>query len=337
MMQGLLRNAKEQCFKYIEGMAFVPAALLAVVVLVAIIHRSLVAQLNAPPGLLLLITTILALLVLFSTGHFIYTFTRDMEPRRSDNDRASTAPQLRAVFIYGYIFMFTALGVCAAPFFVSVNNSSETSFPAGIVVGCRSNDCATDQEQETHWFLHIGSSISIPRAVEPNAPTNGNSEDADGIASLVVIEGGLAVPLYIVLLALMGGAVSMIRRVPEYQKQAAAQVNGNDTDKAPPINAIRARELVVFQIMQMFTAPLIAVTAFAVFKPDTIAAGTLFGFLSGFSSETILLRLRKAADAMSGRTQNDTPTDAGGRAETIQGQPPEPQGDRDGQTNDGSH
>ena len=31
------------------------------------------------------------------------------------------------------------------------------------------------------------------------------------------INGGLVVPLYVVVLALFGGAISMTRRVPEYQ------------------------------------------------------------------------------------------------------------------------
>ena len=34
------------------------------------------------------------------------------------------------------------------------------------------------------------------------------------------INGGLVVPLYVVVLALFGGAISMTRRVPEYQRRA---------------------------------------------------------------------------------------------------------------------
>ena len=160
------------------------------------------------------------------------------------------------------------------------------------MAACRSAECNDAEDQEPQWFLHIGSSVYRPHCKDHQA---------------AVLKGGLAVPLYVVFLGLMGGAISMIRRVPEYQKRATKQYRavwekrGKDLKPGEecPITPVRARELVIFQIMQMFTAPLIAVTAYAVFTPAEIGAGGLLSFLSGFASETILKRLRKAADALS--------------------------------------
>jgi len=110
---------------------------------------------------------------------------------------------------------------------------------------------------------------------------------------------GLVVPLYVVVLAVFGGAVGMSRRVPEIQRWAAASAKTDDREHA--ISPIVARERVVFQIMQVLAAPLIAITAFAAFEPDTMTAAVLIGFASGFASESILMKLRQASNAVVGQ------------------------------------
>jgi hypothetical protein len=50
----------------------------------------------------------------------------------------------------------------------------------------------------------------------------------------------------------------------------------------------RARELLVFQIMQFVSAPLIAITAYYMVKPSNPTISAVLGFASGFASETIL-------------------------------------------------
>lgn len=67
---------------------------------------------------------------------------------------------------------------------------------------------------------------------------------------------GLVVPLYVVVLAIIGGAVGMTRRLPEIQRRAAHSVQGKQDGDA--ISPIEAREMVVFQIMQILAAPLVA-------------------------------------------------------------------------------
>lgn len=111
---------------------------------------------------------------------------------------------------------------------------------------------------------------------------------------------GLAVPLYVIVLSLFGSAVGLMRRLPEIQK--AATKENNDA-----ISPVHARERVVFQIMQTFAAPLIAMAAFAGIEPSTSAAAALIGFLSGFSSEAVLKKIRQASDAAIGQTPNPAP------------------------------
>ena len=123
---------------------------------------------------------------------------------------------------------------------------------------------------------------------------------ANGVVSKQYeLRGGLVVPLYVVVLSLMGAAVGMSRRLPEIQRQAAHSVQSSGKGISP----IVARERVVFQIMQVLAAPLIAVTAFAALEPDTFTAAVLIGFISGFASEVVLVKLRQASEALGRSTR----------------------------------
>jgi hypothetical protein len=97
--------------------------------------------------------------------------------------------------------------------------------------------------------------------------------------------GGVVVPLYFVIISLMGGLVSMMRRVPEYQRRIVSTCPEH-------ISCERAREYLVFQIMQVLSAPLIAITAYYAFEPTSRAASIALAFITGFSSELILLYVR---------------------------------------------
>jgi hypothetical protein len=111
------------------------------------------------------------------------------------------------------------------------------------------------------------------------------------------MRGGIAVPLYFLVLALMGGAVSLARRIPEIQKRADPSFVS--TDSQQKLTPSEAREYVVFQIMQFVAAPIIAVTAYYLVNPATQAMFVTLGFVSGFASEPILLLIRGAAEKVS--------------------------------------
>ncbi|WP_081921095.1 carboxypeptidase-like regulatory domain-containing protein [Paraburkholderia terrae] len=111
-----------------------------------------------------------------------------------------------------------------------------------------------------------------------------------------IVQGGFVVPFYVVLLALVGGAVSLARRIPEYQKRSA--VGYVPTQKQSILTSIQVREVVVFQIMQLVSAPFIAVVAFYAIAPNTMSSAIGLAFLSGFSSELILLQIRGVIEGL---------------------------------------
>jgi hypothetical protein len=119
------------------------------------------------------------------------------------------------------------------------------------------------------------------------------------------IQGGLVVPLYIVVIALLGGAVSMMRRVPIIQRRVwdwfklrEYQQAGIESDqKLPvcmpdgPLKPEEARECLIFQMMQVVSGPLIAIMAYYFLTPHFPAFpfSVSLAFVSGYASETILV------------------------------------------------
>ena len=128
-------------------------------------------------------------------------------------------------------------------------------------------------------------SRTADRVAAPATPVPAEPSILPGDEDLNVIQGGLVVPLYVVLLSFMGAAVSMTRRVPEYQRRLSL--------RDPELMSYdQARETLVFQVMQVFSAPLIAVTMYYLVDPGSRASTIVLAFASGFSSETILLAIR---------------------------------------------
>lgn len=109
---------------------------------------------------------------------------------------------------------------------------------------------------------------------------------------IVIVHGGLVVPWYFIALAIMGAAVSLARKVPEYQRRA---ISGTDAMDGPT-----AREYLEFEVLQVLSAPLIALAAYNLVTPTSIATSVALGFSSGFSSEAILLAVRKVLDGIVG-------------------------------------
>ena len=106
----------------------------------------------------------------------------------------------------------------------------------------------------------------------------------------VEVIGGVAVPLFVVVLALIGGAVSISRRIPEFQRRNDR--NYVPTADEPSMPAFRVREAVVFQIMQLVSAPFLAIATLQVIEPNNLASASTLAFATGFFSETILYMIR---------------------------------------------
>jgi hypothetical protein len=125
----------------------------------------------------------------------------------------------------------------------------------------------------------------------------------------VIIHGGLAIPWYFLMLAVMGAGVSMARRVPEYQRRV--QLSSNDKESLSPS---LAREQLVFQVLQVGSAPLIAITAYNALTPGSRAVSVALAFVSGFSSESVLLAIRALADKISPKQEEAQPRVTNGQA-----------------------
>lgn len=234
--------------------------------------------------------------------HFVHCFTRNLPA--SD---VKLSKELRAIFVYGYSIQADAIGVSLAPFAVEEESTSSQFSWAGVVYGCLHTDRSHGSElihcgdnlTGMQWLVHVGSRTDD---IHASNGVNFNSEESvDDVAHRSTrLSGGLVIPLYVIVLAFIGSAVGMARRLPEIQRRAANSTESTKCKDA--ITPIKAREMIVFQIMQVLTAPLIAIVGFSAFEPDTVATTVLIGFVSGFSSETILMKLRQASDAVIGKT-----------------------------------
>jgi hypothetical protein len=214
-----------------------------------------------------------------------------------------------------YFFTLLAFALAVAPPFVVrflPQQAYETFVrsPVGIVKGCvhttTQSDwelaCSKDDPFKVQWLFNIGGSARYRVPPVPPVPVFANTtadakdrsgEQVDdrlesGKFRPVVVHGGLAVPWYFITLAIIGAAISLARKVPEYQRRA---ISSDDA-----LNGPKLREYLEFQILQVLCAPFIAATVYNIVTPTSSAVASTLGFSSGFASETILLGIRAGLD-----------------------------------------
>lgn len=150
--------------------------------------------------------------------------------------------------------------------------------------------------------------------------------------------GGLAVPFFVLVMAFIGGAVSLSRRIPEYQRRL--HPNYIPTDKECRMRPFEAREVVVFQIMQLISAPFLAVATWFIVSPMSLTAAATLAFGTGFASEPLLLMIRglvegirpagsamkPAVEPMPESKPDATPDPAPASAASVAADKPAPQG-----------
>lgn len=135
------------------------------------------------------------------------------------------------------------------------------------------------------WVLNIGGYLE-------NCVKNENEDY--GKAFTCQVSDGLLVPLYFIILALMGGSISLTRRLPELQKQAGSEHVA--TEKQPKLTQYEFRENLIFQMVQFISAPFLAVLAYYLLEPTSMTNSVALAFTAGFASETILLMVRSVAN-----------------------------------------
>ena len=213
-----------------------------------------------------------------------------------------------------YAFTLGAVVLSLTPFMFKGDYISAPGAPISFLRGCAmASDttipiqarCASPPAENSQWVVNFGGIATrqgsetlepVPASASAPAPVLSVTLEpvpasAPAPMHLYTITGGLVVPLYIIVLALIGSAISMTRRVPEYQRRAMSVQD--------PLSNSEAREKLVFQMMQVISAPLIAVTAFAIVRPASISEAVVVGFGSGFASEPILLMIRGLVEKIS--------------------------------------
>lgn len=129
-----------------------------------------------------------------------------------------------------------------------------------------------------------------------------------------LIIGGIIVPAYFIFCALIGAMIAMARKLPEFQ--ARLKRTEQDTsekvfrgDSYAPIGYCELPELVLFQIIQVASAPILAVIAYGYLNDDFESqfTGISIAFAAGFSSEWILMMVRSISDRLGGAKPKTVP------------------------------
>lgn len=145
------------------------------------------------------------------------------------------------------------------------------------------------------------------------------------------IVGGIVVPVYFVIMTIIGAIIGLFRKLPEFQDRVepAYPVEykkrlADGESPLPPISPERARELVVFQILQVVFAPAIGILAYSYARPNEIASTVVLAFGAGFSSELILVAVRATVDRLIGLGPRPTLARAAGNEPANRNELPPP-------------
>jgi len=279
---------------------------------------------------LILVPVVIALLVFW---YFIRIFATPLpaEGEHSNAERLAVARMVR--FCYGFtlfsfvivvspLAMLNALPIdITGSYYVAMAES-----PVALVLGCvhfanpedRASELACKEDRlANEWLVNIGglvlqrlpysqanpsltAGVSLAGGIAATAPLGAVDQTTDWVDDHVgtpmynlpamTLHEGVTVPFYFILIALFGAAVSLARRVPEIQRRYLSQ--------SDHLDAAGARELLVSQILQFLSAPIIAITAYAVFAPSGPSSSVVLAFVSGFSSDAIIASFKGIADGI---------------------------------------
>ncbi len=141
------------------------------------------------------------------------------------------------------------------------------------------------------WVINIGGYIK---------QCNPDHNKEYGKSFTCEVKDGLLIPLYFIIMALMGGSISLTRRLPELQKQAGSEYTG--TEKQPKLSQYEFREHLIFQMVQFISAPFLAILAYYLVDPSDTTSSVALAFTAGFASESILLMIRSVANKITPET-----------------------------------
>ena len=277
------------------------------------------------PWLPFVAKAVLAAAFVALAGWFLYAFTR---ADQLAIDEPSLANQRASMFRFAYMFSLFSFALLVLPFTAMLRESppdtgpirllracvqpapsarpasvvaaqspidlcpapppvGNVSYPWLVAVGgviaqeCGKGDFQCSRQSEVQPAVLGAAAAPAPAAAkQPGTPST----------PLYSVTGGFVVPFYVVVFAFVGGVVNLTRRVPEYQKRSSCHFAGTATESV--VTLLEAREFVVFQIMQLLTAPFVAMVAYFALEPKSIASAAGLAFASGFATESVLLLIR---------------------------------------------
>ena len=262
---------------------------------------------------------------------FVDLFTVPTKDADAEGGPANPSPdgckQIRHWMVFSYTFMLFALGISILPFLTS-DEGKQTVRPIMTFKGCVIGKSVAEEVNclsgDRQWLVSICSKVvevkadttlaaepslaATPRVLEEDTALAGeageSTADAANQTDLVVDQadairsyqasGGLVVPLYVIVVSLMGAAISLTRRIPEIQRHGSP--NFTPTDEEPALTPLGVRERLVFQIVQFISAPLLAIVAYQLIGSSSVQTSVLLAFVAGFSSESVLVMIRAMFD-----------------------------------------
>jgi hypothetical protein len=192
--------------------------------------------------------------------------------------------------------------------------------PVGLVVA------RLTQDSKPQWMLNIGGYVE---SGDSAAGAVGNGEDgglSTPVLRIVTLNGGIQIPLYVILLAVIGGAINMTRQVPDFQSRQPGQPgllhrmwspHAPDEEKEEHDQEGGERESVPWrkglleQYMFLIAAPFLAIATYyllvllGTIQPPIIV---LVCFSIGLISDTVVTAITEAAKKLlGGRTVREEP------------------------------
>lgn len=254
--------------------------------------------------------------IIFTCIIFVHIFSDPIGPlpaEEPDSEKRQRLEEKRAQqryrwMIFAYSFMLLSLLLTFYPFIKPFHEKPVETLrnqPIAVFIGCALNGTSknlscpqstpvpVEKEAKNEpvvgaWAINIGGYVSTCE------------KDADNKTTTCQVRDGLLVPLYFIILALMGGSISLTRRLPELQKQVSTEHIA--TEQQPKLTQYEFREHLIFQIVQFISAPFLAILAYYLIDPSNTTNAVALAFTAGFASETILLMVRSIANKITPST-----------------------------------
>lgn len=184
---------------------------------------------------------------------------------------ASVSGVFRTLYLVYAVTLLSLLGALVGPLIVSASPAVEAllrSSPVGIA------KAASEKNEVVQWMVNFGGVLG--------------SDD--------VFRGGFSIPFFVLVMALIGGAISMLITMPRFLRESAALsiIDAVQADGERNAKAAELRGAIFQQFIYIVTAPFLGMV---VFSMATLAdyknafALSILAFAVGFTSEQIVKRM----------------------------------------------